>query len=204
MASTTPTQERNNGSKKPSSRRRKKRRTEDFSSSSESSSSDSEPEQESDQDEEVDVTKDGVAQVDASAIDIDIDSDPEQAKGDQRNNAPKDLTNDQKRQLQSIPFTTTSLSQVTNPNTAVAMRNIPNIAEVGKSIDASKQEIGAKFLKIMTQEFDDDLDELRKKPDFTDKSLISLAKTLQSGVNMFDYDTVMALFQAQSEAEIEK
>ena len=51
------------------------------------------------------------------------------------------------------------------------------------------------FLKIMTTEFGDDLDELRKKPDFTEKSLVILAKTLQLGVNMFDIDVLNGLIQ---------
>ena len=47
----------------------------------------------------------------------------------------------------------------------------------------------------MTNEFGDDLDELRKKPDFTEKSLVILAKTLQLGVNMFDIDVLNGLIQ---------
>ena len=51
----------------------------------------------------------------------------------------------------------------------------------------------------MTNEFNDDLDELRKKPDF--KSLVLLAKTLQLGLNMFDVDVLTDLLEEEEVAK---
>lgn len=146
-----------NREKKASSRRRKKRRTEDFSSSSESSSSSSSSSSES-EDEPEDKEIPTAEQI--TMDDIEIDTNNETTKLIKR--APDNLTMQQKQQLSSIPFSTTSISEITNPNTTNALKNIPNLTEITNSIEQSKQEINTRFLKFMTKEFGNDLDELRK------------------------------------------
>lgn len=184
--------------RKTAGRRRKKRRTEDFSSSSESSSSSS---SDNDSDEEKIQDKDNTEAVASHSLDhdmvIDINSDVEEDKKE-NSKVPDNLSIEQKKQLDAIPFTTTSVSRVTNTNTVSALKTLPNVAETSRSIDSTKQELNSKFLKLMTKEFGNDLDELRQKPDFNGKSLATLAKVLQSGVNMFDFDTVQALVEEES------
>lgn len=180
-----------NNNKKRSNRRRKKRRTEDFSSSSESSSSSS---SESDH-EDLDEPEKEILKQDINIDDIDIESDNENSalthdKGNKL--IPQNLSITEKQQLSTVPFTTTSISNITNDN---QIKNIPNINEISKNLDQKKTQLNNEFLKIMTTEFGDDLDELRKKPDFTEKSLVILAKTLQLGVNMFDIDVLNGLIQ---------
>lgn len=181
-----------NREKKASSRRRKKRRTEDFSSSSESSSSSSSSSSESEDEPE---DKEILTAEQITMDDIEIDANNETIKLNKR--APDNLTMQQKQQLSSIPFSTTSISEITNPNITNALENIPNLTEITNSIEQSKQEINTRFLKLMTKEFGNDLDELRKKPDFKEASLTVLAKTLQSGANMFDIDVLEGLLDEE-------
>ncbi|KAI5966535.1 RSA3 [Candida pseudojiufengensis] len=195
--STLPTNQKN---KKPSNRRRKKRRTEDFSSSSESSSSSS-----SDSDSEsgivqetINETNDNIDPENINVDDIELDIEEKPSKF-----APEDLTYEQKQKLSKIPFTETSISSITNINPQIALKNIPNINEITTQLDKSKQEINNEFLKIMTNEFNNDLDELRTKPDFKQTSLITLAKALQSGSNMFDYEIVKGLLQEEEKEKEE-
>ncbi|CCG22375.1 hypothetical protein CORT_0B06670 [Candida orthopsilosis Co 90-125] len=185
-----------NREKKASSRRRKKRRTEDFSSSSESSSSSSSSSSES-EDEPEDKEIPTAEQI--TMDDIEIDTNNETTKSIKR--APDNLTMQQKQQLSSIPFSTTSISEITNPNTTNALKNIPNLTEITNSIEQSKQEINTRFLKFMTKEFGNDLDELRKKPDFKEASLTVIAKTLQSGANMFDIDVLEGLLDEEEKTK---
>lgn len=56
-----------------------------------------------------------------------------------------------------------------------------------------RDELDKTFLQLMTQQFGNDLDELRKKPDFSNESLTVLAQTLQSGSNLFDADEINEL-----------
>lgn len=56
-----------------------------------------------------------------------------------------------------------------------------------------RDELDKTFLQLMTQQFGDDLDEFRKKPDFSNDSLMVLAQTLQSGSNLFDADEINEL-----------
>ncbi|KAI5961569.1 RSA3 [Candida theae] len=191
-------QQNNNREKRPSNRRRKKRRTEDFSSSSESSSSSSSSSSESDNDNAVE-EEDVIPNTEEITMDdIEIETNGQTTKSAKK--APDNLSIEQKQQLNTIPFSTTSISEVTNPNTANALKSIPNLTEVSNSIEQSKQEINTRFLKLMTTEFGNDIDELRKKPDFKEASLSVLAKTLQSGANMFDVDVLEGLLDEGEKA----
>ncbi|CAX44706.1 conserved hypothetical protein [Candida dubliniensis CD36] len=189
-----------NNNKKRSNRRRKKRRTEDFSSSSESSSSESSESSH----EDLDDPEKEIPEQDINIDDIDIDSETETNTLTTDNSSnkliPQDLSITEKQQLNTIPFTKTSISNITNDN---QLKTIPNINEINKNLDQRKNQLNNEFLKIMTNEFGDDLDELRKKPDFSEKSLVILAKTLQSGVNMFDIDVLNGLIQESGNTNTE-
>ncbi|RCK56373.1 Ribosome assembly protein 3 [Candida viswanathii] len=178
--------------KKRSNRRRKKRRTEDFSSSSESSSS-SDSDQEQDEQDPHQREESGEAPAIQDNINIDdmeIDSDNE---AENRDKIPEDLTIEQKRQLNDLAFTTTPVSNLTNEQQQI--KNLSNLNEITATLNQTKQKLNNDFLKVMTNEFNDDLDELRTKPDF--KSLVLLAKTLQLGLNMFDVDTLTDMLEEE-------
>lgn len=158
-------------------RRRKKRRTEDFSDTSSSSSS------LSDEDEHVEDEKGseqgpevGIENIEAPIEDPGLSTKPEP------------LSISQKRQLKDIKLTTTALTDGTNN------RNI-DMEAARETIRTDRENLDNAYLKFMASSYSEDLDELRKKPDFTDKSLVLLAKTLQSGGNLFDENELKAVLE---------
>lgn len=146
-------------------RRRKKRRTEDFSSDSDSSSEE-ETTEKGEIEEEI-----KVQEAEPVNMDIDIDITPLQENDEL---TPQNLTTSTKLKLQRIQITDLSKEETGNDN----------------KIDLTQQ-----YLKLFANEFNEDIEELRKKPDFTDKSLVILAKALQSGSNIFDPSTLQALIE---------
>lgn len=158
-------------------RRRKKRRTEDFSDSSSSSSL-------SDEDTPMDEPTKNEENEPEAAIET-IEEPTYDAK---KSTAPEPLTLEQQRQLQRIKLTTTAATQGINN------RNI-DMEAAKASINSDRETLENEFLKFMASSFSEDLDELRKKPDFTDKSLVLLAKTLQSGGSLFDENELKALLE---------
>lgn len=161
-------------------RRRKKRRTEDFSS--DSSSSDSEAEQVADSgdaDAKESAVKESISEPEVNIDDIDIDSDTEKAADPVDNTLPEET----KEQLAKVNFTVTDGLPLNDAKLAVSK---------------GRAQLENEYLAFMASTFANDLDELRKKPDFTDKSIVMLAKTLQSGANMFDDETLEALLNAES------
>lgn len=173
------------GDKKQNKRRRKKRRTEDFSSdSSSSSSSDSENES---------GPKVETAQVEQISLvnidDIDIESDQEK---ESTGLSPEKLSISTQRHLQAFPITHTLLADNAS---IVRPKNVAHGEEVRDQLQSAKSKLDAEFLALMASEFSSDLDELRKKPDFTDKLLVILAKTLQSGSSLFDKEALKAVLQ---------
>lgn len=156
--------------KKIKNRRRKKRRTEDFSSDSESSSS-------SDNESPIEPQNTEVSQpkADIDINDVDMESDEETAKTE---NEP--LSKEVLEKVRNIKFT--------------SLEN-PSLAEAQETLKKDKQQVENEYLALMASSFANDIDELRKKPDFTDKSVVMLAKTLQSGSNMFDEDSLDALLK---------
>lgn len=164
---------------KNSRRRRKKRRTEDFSSDSESSSSSSSSPSDV---EETAETKD-ITNVNIDDIDIGSDNE-EQSKDPQ--NPRKDfnqlISTETREQINKIKFT-----KKTDED--------KNSEQETTSIRKAREQLDQEFLGLMASTYSDDLDELRKKPDFTEKSLILLAKTLQSSSNIFDRDSLEALLE---------
>lgn len=159
--------------KQSRNRRRKKRRTEDFSSDSDSSDSDSSSAAPTTTEEPT--TTEPAPQIDME--DIDIESDSEMLGADASEGA---LSAETQQQLNSIKFTNTT--------------NQP-IAEAKDTVRKDRQQLENEFLAHMATGFANDLDELRKKPDFNEKSIVMLAKTLQSGHNMFDDETLNALLE---------
>ena len=159
-------------------RRRKKRRTEDFSDSSSSSSS------LSDEDTHMDESK----QNDENETEAAIETIEEPTYDAKKSTAPEPLTLEQQRLLLWIILTTTG------PTQGINNRNID--MEAAKStINSDRETLENEYLKFMASSFSEDLDELRKKPDFTDKSLVLLAKTLQSGGSLFDENELKALLE---------
>lgn len=160
-----PTQTRN--------RRRKKRRTEDFSSDSDSDSS-SENEVSSPKLQPEAKNEDPVDPVNID--DIDIESDLEKLKLPK----PDALLAQTKEQLLKLKLTLTD---------GMA------ISEAKQAVSKDRQQLENEYLAFMAGQFSNDLDELRKKPDFSESSIVMLAKTLQLGLNMFDDETLDALLK---------
>lgn len=159
--------------KKHKSRSRKKRRTQDSSSESSSDSSDHE---EYGSQEKVEHNKPFNTNESVSIDDIDIDSEDEKSQDRQ---APG-FSEEAVKKLEAIKFTKTD--------------HLP-IDEARKTVKSDRQELEQLFLAQMASSFAGELDELRQKLDFTDKSIVLLAKTLQSGSNMFDNETLEALLK---------
>lgn len=161
--------------KKHNSRSRKKRRTHESSSESSSESSVHSEEEFVSQGQVGDNNR---FQPDQSVNidDIDIDSENEQSRSRQ---APA-FSDEGIKKLETVKFTKTD--------------HLP-IDEARETVKNDRQELEQQFLVQMATTFDGDLDELRQKLDFTDKSIVLLAKTLQSGSNMFDDETLEALLK---------
>lgn len=179
------------GNPKSNRRRRKKRRTEDFSSDSESSSSSSSDESMDDAAEEPKPIKETKS---INIDDIDIDSDKETDVNSQEKQnllRPEPLSNETHEKLSNIKLTTSKLTSVGGSS---KNSNI-DINQVKKTLAKDKDQLNNEYLMLMASSFSNDLDELRKKPDFTDKSLVLLAKTLQSGSNMSDEETLNAILE---------
>lgn len=185
--------------KKNNKRRRKKRRTEDFSSDSDSSS-DSDTHSSSNVLQKVNTEEashiKGAGNYGEPNIDnIDIESDVEALNDNNDFNditakENNELTNDKIRALSEVKLTELSaLEKLDRPN------NI-NYEEVQLVLDEGREGFQQQYLKFMASTFSGELDELRKKPDFTDKSLVTLAKCLQYGSNLFDEDTINAVLQS--------
>lgn len=162
--------------KKARNRRRKKRRTEDISSdldsdsssSSSTSQGDDAPDQQDSEDRE---------DTNININDIDVHSDNEEVGGSIRN---EPLSREVLEKVKSIKFTS-----IENQSQA----------EAQETLKKDRQQLDNEYLSLMASSFANDIDELRKKPDFTDKSIVMLAKTLQSGSNMFDEDSLDAILK---------
>lgn len=179
------------GNPKSNRRRRKKRRTEDFSSDSESSSSSSSDESMDDAAEEPKPIKETKG-INIDDIDVDSDNENDVNSQDKQNQLrPEPLSNETHERLSNIKLTT---SKLTSAGGSSKNSNI-DINQVKKTLVKEQDQLNNEYLMLMASSFSNDLDELRKKPDFTDKSLVLLAKTLQSGSNMFDEETLNAILE---------
>lgn len=159
-------------------RRRKKKRTEDFSSdSSDSSDSDSDSKEEDKNEKPQNGEEVKEAQQDINIDDIDMESDSEKTESEP---VSEPLPNDVQNAIRAIKFSSTANQ---------------NAQESKETLKKDKQQLENEYLAYMASTFGNDIDELRKKPDFTEKSIVILAKTLQSGSNMFDPETLDALLK---------
>lgn len=165
--------------KNTKSRRRKKRRTEDFSSSSSSSSS-SESESENDQPETVEEP--------ADAMEVDENKTPE-STGRPYNEIEKIKASVQAR-LNQVQFTEDTVS-------AKQLREELRANETSTNPTNDNPELDQAYLQLMTSQFGDDLDELRKKPDFGQNSLMVLVEALKSSKNIFDPEELQELTSRQ-------
>lgn len=181
------------GNPKSNRRRRKKRRTEDFSSDSESSSSSSSSDESMDKATEEPKPIKDTKSINIDDIDIDSDNDADNIKSQDTQNhlRPEPLSNETHEKLSNVKLTTSKLTSVGG---SAKSGNI-DINQVKTTLAKDKDQLNNEYLMLMASSFSNDLDELRKKPDFTDKSLVLLAKTLQSGSNMFDEDTLNAILE---------
>lgn len=160
--------------KQTKNRRRKKRRTEDFSSDSDSDSSNSSGNEASEKQEKISIENPEQKQI--SIDDMDIVSDTETKPEEEDSQISREI----QEKVDSIKFTSTQNQ---------------SLAEAKETVKKDRQELENKYLAYMATNFSDDLDQLRKKPDFTSNSIVLLAKTLQSGSNMFDSETLDALLK---------
>lgn len=67
------------------------------------------------------------------------------------------------------------------------------LQEAKEAVQKDRTQLENEYLAFMAGQFENDLDQLRQKPDFTASSIVILAKTLQSGANMFDSEVLEAL-----------
>ena len=157
---------------KKHSRRRKKRRTQDSlsESSSDSDHSDSARESVPSDSKQVPVIASDQPQTE-NIDDIDMDSETEPA-------ATQELPDSTLKKMEAVQF--------------LAADELP-IAEAREAVKRDRKELETAFLAQMATTFANDLDELRQKADFKEKSIVLLAKTLQSGSNMFDDETLEAI-----------
>lgn len=169
------------------SRRRKKRRTVDVSDSSSSdSSSDNESGREAKavevEEEDIQLTDDEVAVEEKVAIDV-----------------VETLDDKAKDKLNTIPFTTTELTERNDYNKGQSA----DLTKVKESLQEDRQKLGTalnnmaeeknKYLGLMFENYGEDINSLREAPDFTNKSLVMLANVLKDGTGMFDVDTLKTI-----------
>lgn len=165
----------------PPRNRRKKRRTEDFSLDSDSSSEDESPKTTVNENQPQLATADA----ESDAIDVNVDIDVTMADEPKA----KQETNPKLMNLKEIPLTQTSLNLA---NSTTPFGN--NDAAVAQ-IATDRAELTQQYLKMFASQYSNDIDELRQKPDFSEKLLVMLAKALQLGANMFDDSTLAALME---------
>lgn len=178
------------------SRRRKKRRTVDVSDSSDSDSSSGSE------------SGEGIKAADVIEEE-DIRLTDDEAPGEMDLTKTKDesenLDDEVRRELDTIPFTKTELTDRTdyNKGQAADLTKVKKSLEedklkVSKAMDLSKSsKVGAEnqnaYLNLMFENYGEEINSLREAPDFTNKSLVMLANVLKDGTGMFDVDTLKTI-----------
>lgn len=150
------------------SRRRKKRRTEASSDESSSSSSSS-----SSEDEQPQENEDGE----------DIESKQLNDGKPNYDNVTDELNAAIHARLTQIPFDR-QIDEEDKPKEDIIDKHSKDRGEMDK-----------KFMQIMTEQFGDQLNELRKDPKFSNKSLMVLAQSIQSTSNIYDDDEINQLLE---------
>ncbi|ODV98194.1 hypothetical protein PACTADRAFT_14664 [Pachysolen tannophilus NRRL Y-2460] len=182
-------------SKKNKRRRRKKRRTEDFSSDSSSSSEDdSDNNKDSDNvtTSQQDIENDKDNNNNITIDDINMHSDSEEASTKIQ---PLKIVDETRSKLQKIDINSQpSISLLTQQKMQSGFKNNQlNLEKISSKIESERDALANDYLSLMASTYSEDVDELRKKPDFTEKSLPLLAKLLKSGANIFDDETLKAV-----------
>lgn len=169
---------------KANRRRRKKRRTEDFSDSSDSSdSSSSSSESENELDDQPD-------KIDNNKESIDADGDMAVLSDTEINIEEEELNKDPsfgniKNKLKTVELTSTALNKGNNKNI--------NLNQVENIINQGNKQLENEYLSLMFENYGDDIDQIRKAPDFNERSLTILANVLKNGNNIFDEETLKAV-----------
>lgn len=173
-------------------RSRKKRRTEDFSSDSSSESSDEAIDEAMDEAVDKPNTNDEpVIEMKQANFDLKDGYKEKSVYNNQKEmNTIEQLGNETIQTMSNIKFT-----KLGNAEQTGFKRSNENVEQSMKELEKDRSELDNEFLKLMMSSFTEDLDELRKKPDFTDRSLILLAKALQSGKNMFDENSLRSILE---------
>jgi len=183
-----------NARSKANRRRRKKRRTEDFSDSSSSSSSSESSESSESENEEVEENGKGEIDVDVG-VDVDAVLSDDEMKIDEIDNKDEDFSKI-KNKLKTIQLTKTELNNNGNMNDYgynKINKNI-NLNQVENIINQNNNKfLENEYLGLMFKNYSDDIDKIRKVPDFNEKSLTILANVLKNGNNIFDEDTLKAV-----------
>ncbi len=169
---------------KANRRRRKKRRTEDFSDSSDSSdSSSSSSESENELDDQPDKIGNNKESIDADG-DMAVLSDTEINIEEAELNKDPSFGNI-KNKLKTVELTSTALNNGNNKNI--------NLNQVENIINQGNKQLENEYLSLMFENYGDDIDQIRKAPDFNERSLTILANVLKNGNNIFDEETLKAV-----------
>ncbi|SCU81292.1 LAMI_0B05556g1_1 [Lachancea mirantina] len=182
-----------NGAKRPEkkTRRSKKRRTADFSDSDSDSDSrsSSEPQQGN---KELAIEKE---LEDASDVELsDAEAVPEEAKF-------MDLDAEVKQKLNDIPLTRTEAVTSRQKNL-----NRVDLDRAQEKIDAGRAELGLEqkenelkneYLGLLFKHYGEEVSSLREAPDFTPKSLVTMANVLKDGALMFDIDALKTVLESE-------
>ena len=185
------TAEARNNNRLLTKRRRKKRRTADISDSSDSSSSDS-LSSEDEKSENLSAEKESDVQPnsetkpqDINIDDIDVESDEESLEA-LKDTKPDQLSTDTQAKLFKLNLTSTALNK---------QGSKIDQEKVKEQLNKDRASLNNEYLALMANQYDEELDELRKKPDFTNKSLVILAKTLQAGSNIFSEESLTTILR---------
>lgn len=175
----------NNKETKPKAgrRRRKKRRTEDFSDDSSDDSSSSNDEDKDSKD------STAIEAIGTNNIEKEEDiilSDSELPTEPQLNQEQGEDFSKVSNKLKTVNLTKTSLNETTQLSKV-------NLIKISKTLNEQSNELQNSYLNLMFENFGDDVNELRKVPDFNEKNLIILANVLKNGANVFDQDTLKAI-----------
>lgn len=200
----------NNVAKK--SNRRKKRRTVDISDSSSSSASEVESEA------EIKIVN-SVLNEDIELTDSDAPLEDEPAEQLEKGNVSEQLNDETRDKLNSIAFTRTEITEQNNFDQKNSKANTIDLKRVNETIEEAKlkfatladqekhdvihggasstSELKNSYLELMFENYGEDINSLRKAPDFTNKSLVMLANVLKDGSAMFDVETLKAILESK-------
>lgn len=194
------------------SNRRKKRRTVDISDSSSSSASEAESEG------EIKIVS-SVLNEDIELTDSDAPLEDEPSEHLEKGNVSEQLNDETRDKLNSIAFTRTEITEQNNFDQKNSKANNIDLKRVNETIEEAKLKLAAladqekddvihggasstnelknSYLELMFENYGEDINSLRKAPDFTNKSLVMLANVLKDGAAMFDVETLKTILESK-------